>query len=37
MPKQSLEVAGLSAAPGQRAASLLNLTLDGTPIKMPLY
>lgn len=37
MAKQPLEVAGLSAAPGQRAASVLELSFAGTPIKMPLY
>jgi hypothetical protein len=37
MTKQPFEVAGLTAAPGQRASSVLELSFAGTPIKMPLF
>ena len=37
MSKQPLDVAGLSAEPGQRASIVLELSFAGTPIKMPLY
>jgi hypothetical protein len=37
MSKSSFTVASLTAQPGQRAAAVLDLTLAGTPTKMPLF
>ena len=37
MAKASFSIAGVDAAPGQRAARVLDLSFAGAPIKLPLF
>lgn len=37
MPKPTFTIAGVSAAPAERAARVLDLSLAGTPTRMPLF
>lgn len=37
MSKSAFTIAGLTAVPGERASAVLDLTLAGTPTKMPLF